>query len=389
VKRSLTVALVAVLALALAGEAAAKTGSGRGGVKLSKVGRFNSPVFVAVAPGSSTLYVVEQPGRIMALSKGKRRTFLDISGKVTFGGEQGLLSVAFPPNHQQSGLFYVYYVTSGGDLAIEEYRRVSATAADPGSARRLLTVNHPGAGNHNGGQLQFGPDGFLYAGTGDGGSAGDPGDDAQNPNSLLGKMLRINPAPSGPGQYSIPAGNPFAGGGGAPEVYSLGLRNPFRFSFDLVSAGQPRIAIGDVGQNRFEEVDYENVSDAAGANFGWNDFEGFEPFAGAFAPGPSRHDRPIRVYSLGGAACALIGGYVSRSKQVPSIRGRYVYGDFCTGKLQSFVPSLGGAQKNRKLSLTVPQLTSFGEGVKGALYATSLDGPVFKLVAKKKKKKRG
>jgi hypothetical protein len=171
----------------------------------------------------------------------------------------------------------------------------------------------------------------------------------------------------------------------------MGLRNPFRFSFDRTSPGGPHIIIGDVGQNRFEEVDYETVSGAAGANFGWNDFEGNEPFGGAIAPGPARHDRPIKVYSLAGDACALIGGYVSRAPKLPSILGRYVYGDFCTGKLQTFVPTLGGAQKNRKLGVTVPMLSSFGEGPSGALYATSLNGPVFKLVAKGKggaKKKR-
>ena len=218
--------------------------------------------------------------------KGKRSTFLDIRGKVLFGGEQGLLSIAFPGDYAQSGLFYVYYVTGGGDLAVEEYRRASAKRADPGSARRILTVNHPGESNHNGGQIQFGPDGFLYAGTGDGGGGGDPDNSAQNPQSLLGKIIKINPNP---------------GGSPAASIAALGLRNPFRFSFDTISANAPRIIIGDVGQDNFEEVDYETLASLGGANFGWNDFEGFSAFSGGDPPAPARHDRPIKVYSLDGA----------------------------------------------------------------------------------------
>ena len=387
--RLLELLALVVLIATLASEAVAKVGSGRGGVKLSKVGRFQSPVYVDSAPGGSALFVVEQPGRIIALSKGKRRTFLDIRGQVTFGGEQGLLSLAFAPDYQQSGVFYVYYVTSGGDLAIEEYRRgATPTQADAGSARRVLTINHPSAGNHNGGQLAFGPDGLLYAGTGDGGGAGDPGDDAQNPNSLLGKLLRIDPRPSGGQPYGIPAGNPFAAGG-APEVYSLGLRNPFRFSFDSFTAGESRIAIGDVGQGRFEEIDYETVAGAAGANFGWNDFEGNDPFGGANPPAPSRHDRPIKTYPLTGGACAVIGGFVSTSKKLASIRGRYLYGDHCLGRLRTLIPGLGSGKKDRRLGrLQVPMLSSFGEGANGSLYATSLQGRVFKLVPAKKPGRR-
>ena len=179
--------------------------------------------------------MVEQPGRIEVLRKGKRKTFLDIRGEVLPGGEQGLLSVAFAPDYQQSGFLYVYYVTNSGDLAIEEYKRASASRADRGSARRVLTVNHPGQPNHNGGQLQFGPDGFLYIGTGDGGGGGDPDNSAQDTGSLLGKILRIDPRPSGGQPYGSPGSNPFVGDPGRDEIYALGLRNPFRFSFDRVS----------------------------------------------------------------------------------------------------------------------------------------------------------
>jgi glucose/arabinose dehydrogenase len=341
-------------------------------LKLKRVGRFAQPVYVAAAPGVQGIFVVEQGGRIRLVQKGKRRTFLDIRGEVLDGGEQGLLSVAFPPDYRSSGLFYVYFTTNGGDIAVNEYRRATPRRADAGSARRILTVNHPGQSNHNGGQLQFGPDGFLYAGTGDGGGAGDPDNSAQDPNSNLGKILRIDPNP---------------GGSPSVEVYSLGLRNPFRFSFDTVSARQPRIVIGDVGQNRFEEVDYETLAAARGANFGWNDFEGFSPFDGANPPAPSRHDRPIKVYSLGGNRCALIGGYVVRARSLKGLFKRYVYGDYCNGKLRSFTPRLNGAKRDRGLGLNVPSLTSFGEGPGGSLYATSQNGPVFRVVSTRGRKR--
>jgi glucose/arabinose dehydrogenase len=354
-----------------------------GGIGLKRVGRFDQPTYVSGAPGEKGVFVVEQPGRISLLRKGKRSTFLDIRGQVLPGGEQGLLSVAFPSNYAQSRLFYVYYVANSGDLAIEEYT-AGAKAANPGSARRVLTVAHPGESNHNGGQLQFGPDGFLYIGTGDGGGGGDPDDSAQDTNSLLGKILRIDPRPGGGQPYTSPGSNPFVGDPGRDEIYALGLRNPFRFSFDRFSPKGPHIVIGDVGQDRFEEVDYETVAGARGANFGWNDFEGNSAFGGGSGGPPSRHDRPIKVYSLNGEACALIGGFVVGSKKLKGLTGRYVYGDFCVGKLRSFIPSLKGAKRDRGVGVTVPMLSSFGLGPGKTLYATSLNGSVFKLVRKRK-----
>ena len=366
-------AALGAAALALLLDASLGAGDAEAKLKLKRVGRFQQPVYVASAPGVKGIFVVEQAGRVVLASKGKRRTFLDIRGEVLAGGEQGLLSVAFAPDYRSSGLFYAYFTTNGGDIAVNEYRRATPKRADAGSARRILTVNHPGQSNHNGGQVQFGPDGFLYAGTGDGGGAGDPDDSAQDPGSNLGKILRIDPNPGGPPSV---------------EVYSLGLRNPFRFSFDTVSARRPRIIIGDVGQNRFEEVDYETLAGARGANFGWNDFEGFSPFEGADPPAPSRHDRPIKVLPLGSAGrCALIGGYVVRSRALKGLFKRYVYGDYCNGKLRAFTPRLGGARRDRGLGLTVPSLTSFGEGRGGALYATSQNGPVFRVVSTRRKKR--
>ena len=260
------VALVAALCLAVAQPADAKPR-----VKLKRIGRFHSPTYVTSAPGIGGVVVVERGGRIRLVEGRKRRTFTNISGSVSTGGERGLLSVAFSPDYAASRLLYVYFTDRSGDLEIAElHADGDGRHADPATLRPILIVPHPNHSNHNGGQLQFGPDGLLYAGTGDGGGAGDQPDNAQNPNSRLGKLLRIDPV------------------SGAVGIYSIGLRNPYRFSFDLVSdPAQPRIAIGDVGQDRFEEIDYLPLASANGANFGWNDFEGFAPFAGAHPPTPA------------------------------------------------------------------------------------------------------
>jgi glucose/arabinose dehydrogenase len=373
-------AALAVAALGAAG-AFAKTG-----VKLKRIGRFHQPTYVTTAPSVPGVLVVEKAGRIKLVQGRHRRVFLNVAGLVSSGGERGLLSVAFPPDYATSRLLYVYFTNRGGDIVIAElHADPDGTHADAGTLRVVLTVPHPGQSNHNGGQLQFGPDGFLYAGTGDGGGAGDRPDNAQSLNSLLGKLLRIDPRAQGGAPYSTPPGNPFAGGGGRNEIYSYGLRNPFRFSFDLVTdPAQPRIAIADVGQDRFEELDYLSVAAAAGANFGWNDFEGFAPFEGAHPPTPGNATAPIKVYGLGGKACAMIGGYVVRDPALRSIFHRYVYGDFCSGAVRSLVPDPGGAKRDRPTGVRVRSLSSFGESSTGALYAASLDGPVYRFVPKRR-----
>jgi glucose/arabinose dehydrogenase len=322
---------------------------------------------VASAPGISGVFVVERGGRIRLVRGRKRHTFTNISDSVSTGGERGLLSVAFPPDYERSRLLYVYFTNRSGDIEIAELHADAAGTKAPASTlRRVLLVPHPNHSNHNGGQLQFGPDGLLYAGTGDGGGAGDAPDNAQNPDSRLGKLLRINPS------------------SGEVGIYSIGLRNPYRFSFDLVSdPGQPRLVIGDVGQNRFEEIDYLPVAAANGANFGWNDFEGFAPFPGAHPPTPSGTVKPIKVYPLTGGTCALIGGYVVRDRRLKSLFHRYVYGDFCAGKIRSLIPRLGGARKDRGTGLSVRDLSSFGETADGTLYATSLAGPVYRFVRRR------
>jgi glucose/arabinose dehydrogenase len=336
-------------------------------VKLKRIGRFQSPTYLTSAPGVPGVIVVERGGRIRLVQGRKRRNFTSIASNVSTGGERGLLSAAFAPDYASSRLLYVYFTNRAGDLVIAELRAdANGRHADPASLRPLVTIPHPNQSNHNGGQLQFGPDGMLYAGTGDGGGAGDQPDNAQNPNSRLGKILRIDPA------------------SGAVQVYSLGFRNPYRFSFDLVTdPSQPRLAIADVGQDRFDEIDYVPFAAAAGANFGWNDFEGFAPFSGAHPPTPSGTVRPIAVRSITGAGCAIIGGDVVTDRKLRPLFHRYVYGDFCTGKIRSLLPRLGGARKDRGTGLRVRDLSSFGETADGKLYATSLDGPVYRFVRRR------
>jgi glucose/arabinose dehydrogenase len=373
---------VAVALLALPSGAAAKPriGDGVGGVELRELGRFDSPTYAENAPGfGKLLFVVEQRGTIQVLRRDDAlgRPFLDIRGLVECCGEQGLLSVAFAPDYERSGHFYVYYTVRGGDLnRVAEFRRAAPTAADPGSARTVIEFPHPVFPNHNGGQLQFGPDGYLYVGTGDGGGGGDPDRNAQNPNSPLGKLLRIDPLPGAAGGHGIPPDNPLAGPiPGLDEIFSLGLRNPWRFSFDRKT---DRIAIADVGQGTREEVDYESPSTAKGANFGWDAFEGSRRSDQA-TPVPAGHQPPIFEYENAGANCAVIGGYVVRDRKLKPLYGRYIYTDLCAGRLRSFVPALDGARKDRALGHEVPSPTSFGEGVKGRIYVVSRAGPVWKL----------
>jgi len=389
----LAIALAAVLLLPAA--AGGHAGHGLKGVKvdpkgavgLKSIGRFNHPTYVAGHPTSPAVLVVEKFGKVRVVRKGKKRKrpFLNIKSLVsaTRLDERGLLSIAFAPDYASSGLVYAFYTERGGDLVVAEFKRGGSDLdADEGSQRILLDIPHP-ASNHNGGQLQFGPDGHLYVSTGDGGGAGDPDDSAQDTDSLLGKILRIDPRPSATQPYSIPPDNPFAAGGGKPEIYSLGLRNPYRFSFDTVSSGEPRIVIADVGQFRFEEIDYETLAGARGANFGWNDFEGFSPFGGANSPPPAADEKPILAYRTSSKSCSVIGGYVGRGASPGPVSDRYLYGDFCNGKLRTLVPDLDRARKVRSLGVTVPALTSFGETQNGTLYATSLNGPVYRLTRKR------
>ncbi len=355
-------------------------GSGDGGVHLRKIGNFDNPTYVDNAPGSKRLlFVTEQPGRIKVLrgSKILGHDFLDISDQVKCCGEEGLLSVAFAPDYKRTRRFYAYFTNHTGDNEVDEFKRSkrSRTHAAPGSERRVITFSHREFPNHNGGLLQFGPDGLLYIGTGDGGGSGDTLHNGQNVNTLLGKLLRIDPRAGGGRPYRIPASNPFAGSTpGADEIYALGLRNPWRYSFDSKTGD---LIIGDVGQNQYEEIDYE--TNARGANFGWNVLEGNHPYAGG--PTPANYHPPVLEYSHNGGACAVTGGYVVRDNSLPTLYGRYLYGDYCVGDLRSFIPNRGAhsASDDRPLGPNVPSLTSFGEGRNGHIYAASQGGPVYRL----------
>ena len=348
------------------------------GLKLVKVGSFENPVY-ATSHDREHLYVVEQGGRIIVKRKGARRTFLDIRGKVTAGGEQGLLSVAFSPRFAKDRRFYVYYTDTAGDQRVVEYRARNARRARPGSARLLLRMPDDES-NHNGGLLLFGPDRRLYIGTGDGGGGGDEHGrfgNAQDLGSLLGKILRIDPRPGNAGPYGVPRDNPFFMARGArSEVYSYGLRNPWRFSFDRRTGD---LAIGDVGQSAFEEIDFVGRGEGSGANFGWRVFEGDSRYAeGEEAPG---HVPPVMTFSHDDGYCSITGGVVVRDRRVPGAYGRYVFGDFCKGQILAARLSQD-EPRARATGLRVSALSSFGEDARGRVYAVSLNGPVYRLAAK-------
>jgi glucose/arabinose dehydrogenase len=357
-------------------------GDGEGGVRLDEIGTFEAPVFVAQPPGERRdMYVVEQGGRVMLVDDGEvaPEPFLDLSDETIAAGEQGLLSIAFAPDYRSSGRFYVDFTDLEGDTRVQEFRRSDSDprVADPATRRELLHVDQPYS-NHNGGLLLFGPDRKLYIGLGDGGAAEDPDRNGQDLGTLLGKILRIDPLPSGGRPYGIPRSNPFVDQGGArPEIYAYGLRNPWRFSFDRVGGA---LSIGDVGQNEFEEVDLVARDSAAGANFGWSAFEGDERFnSDQEAPG---HVSPVLTYPLDGDNCAVTGGYVVRDESLRSLYGRYLYGDFCAGELRSFTARPGEpANDDRALGVDIPQLSSFAEDGRGRIFATSLGGPVYRLAA--------
>jgi glucose/arabinose dehydrogenase len=314
---------------------------------------FNAPVYVA-APRSEpgVVYVVEQGGEIWRLRNGVRDTtpFLDVRSSIASGGERGLLSVAFDPGYAKNRLFYVDYTDTTGDTRVMRFRS-DGNHALPNTATQLLFVKQPYP-NHNGGQLQFGPDGYLYVGMGDGGSGGDPGNRAQNLKSRLGKLLRYK--------------------GGRWQNAAYGLRNPWRFSFDRTTGA---LWIGDVGQDTWEEID--TVKRGFGlTNFGWHVWEGRSRYTpGQATSGPGKVVFPVWVYQHGDDGCSVTGGYVYRGSAVPALRGRYVFGDYCSGKVWSY----SGGKATQFAS--VPQLSSFGEDAAGELYATSLTGSIYKLAA--------
>jgi glucose/arabinose dehydrogenase len=353
----LAVVLVAVALLAAGASlaAGAKTGFGRALV----VRGLDSPLQVT-APRSEPrrLYVVEQRGTIRVVERGKLRPgfFLDVRSSVTAGGEQGLLGLAFDPRYTSNRFVYVNYTDRQGDTQVVRFR-TNGSRVLPATARRLLRVDQPYA-NHNGGNLAFGPDGYLYVGLGDGGSAGDPEDRAQNMSSPLGKMLRLNVRRPG----------------SAPQIVALGLRNPWRYSFDRATGD---LYIGDVGQNEVEEIDFTPRVSPGLENYGWSALEGTRPYKSE-SLGPGALVSPIYEYTHA-RGCSVTGGFVYRGSARPAQRGRYVFGDYCSGTVWSLRVVGGKATAVRVEPFTIPSLASFGEDASGELYATSLQGMVYRL----------
>jgi glucose/arabinose dehydrogenase len=363
-------------------------------------GGLNQPVGVTHAgDGSGRLFIVEQTGRIRIWRASDATLlatpFLDLSGIVgpcasaTDCGERGLLGLAFHPDYPTNGLFYVYYTQiSGGDVAIARY----SVSANPNVANTsgtvLLTIEHSSATNHNGGQLAFGPDGFLYAGVGDGGGGGDPFENGQNRDALLGKILRLDidrdDFPADPNlNYGIPAGNPFVGTAGRDEVWTWGMRNPWRFSFDRLTGD---LFIGDVGQDAFEEIDFQAASSAGGENYGWDCREGAHVYTGTDNDGNAGCDGvtfvdPILEYAQASGNCSVTGGFVYRGLVASPLSGNYLFGDFCTGRIWRGVPAAGGGWSRVDLVDTNFGISSFGEGETGRLYFTDLFGDTLQWIA--------
>ena len=309
----------------------------------------------------SRLYAVEQAGRIVYLINGRvRGTFVDLRDRITSGGEQGLLSVAFHPSYKRNHRFYVDYTDKQGNTRVVEFRSRNGRGLKS-TARQLLFVRQPYA-NHNGGELQFDRHGLLYVGMGDGGSAGDPGNRAQNPRERLGKLLRTNPLKRG----------------ARWQMIGLGLRNPWRFSFDSANGD---LYIGDVGQGEWEEIDYRAAA-AVGtlANYGWHVFEGRTRFSNT-SLGPGLLVSPVNVYSHADNNCSVTGGYVYRGHAVAAAVGRYFFGDYCSGTISSLRVQTGSAADVRREPFRVASLTSFGEDAAGELYMATGDGRIYKLGA--------
>jgi glucose/arabinose dehydrogenase len=381
-RRTVAGTLAAALLVAACGSGGDPAAAPASGVRLVPVGTFDAPVWVTAAPGDGRrLFVVEQAGRIMEVRSGRKlaQPFLDLRSRVLAGGEQGMFSLAFAPDYARSGLFYVAYTGRDGSQNVVEARRAGPDRADPSSVRLVLRMADSET-NHNGGSLVFGPDGLLYIGTGDGGGGNDqhgPRGNAQSLGSLLGKILRIDPRRTDGRPYSVPASNPFVARAGARgEIYSYGLRNPWRFSFDRRTGD---LSIGDVGQNLVEEVDFVRKGRGRGANFGWRPFEGRrrnfdEPAPGAIGP--------VLLHTHAEGWCSVTGGYVVRDSGVPALYGRYVYGDYCDGRIR--VAKLVERRTVRDASLGLPRiegLSSFGEDASGRVYVASLAGPVYRLAA--------
>jgi glucose/arabinose dehydrogenase len=351
-------------------------------VKLTELAELERPVAMAIRKGDASLYVVEKPGRVRAIRAGQLvdQPVLDITDRVdSNGNEQGLLGLAFSPDATK---LYVHYSSQpNGDTEVDEFTVAADGTVDAGSRRQVLTTEQPQS-NHNGGELTFGPDGYLYLGLGDGGSAGDQGGghasggNGQSLGTLLGKLLRIDPTPSGGQPYTVPADNPFVNTAGArPEIWSYGLRNPWRFTFDKTTGD---LWIGDVGQNAYEEIDFaaRSAGGGKGVNYGWNVREGLHSFRDGDAPGAVD---PVYELSHDGGNCSVTGGYVYRGTRIPALRGGYLFADYCGGQLRAIALENGTVAQERVLPVRASSITSFGQDGDGELYVLSDSGAVLRV----------
>ena len=366
-------ALALPLALLCAAPAAAAP-------ELEPVASFAAPTFVTSPPGDPRLFVTERAGLVRIVGKDgvvKPAPFLDISSLTTTIGERGLFSIAFPPDYTASGLAYVFVTGADGSLQIREFRRspTDPNRAEPGAGRLVFSQPHP-LSNHNGGQVQFGADGLLYAGFGDGGGTRDPDQNGQSLDTLLGKLIRIDPRQTAGGApYAIPPGNPIAGATlGRDEIWAYGLRNPYRFSFDRQTGD---LWIGDVGQDNREEVDRATAG-VGGQNYGWRCYEGTIPTP--MVPTPCEatgHVPPLfELDQVADGVCSITGGYVVRDPGLPTLSGRYLYGDLCVPEIQSATTD---GEPGTGTGMSVSSLVSFGQDACGRLYTVSLSGPVSRI----------
>lgn len=337
----------------------------------------DNPVFLAAPPGDARLFIVERPGRIRIVQNGGLlvQPFLDIGALVSPAGEGGLLSLAFDPQFDSNGYFYVCFTDLDENIVVARYTvSQNRNVADPTSGLQIVRVAHPTYINHFGGLVAFGTDGLLYVGTGDGGGEGDPLANGQNPASLLGKLLRIDVRAAAPGQpYTIPPSNPFAGQAGRrAEIWAWGLRNPWRYAFD-----GNQLYIADVGQDAREEVDIAGAAQG-GLNYGWNTMEGTLCFNAATC---DRTGLTLPAFEYDhGHGCAIVGGYVYRGSALPELAGRYFYSDYCDGFLKSFLANVSGVLEQRDWGLALGQVVSFGQDGQGELYLITAVGEVDKIV---------
>ncbi|MGA6223798.1 PQQ-dependent sugar dehydrogenase [Streptomyces umbrinus] len=363
-----TICLVASLALttASADEPAAPRQAAK--VALKEVARAQNPIAGAAGPGG-TVWIAERAGTVRVLDdKGLGEPVLDISDETTTDGERGLLGIAFDKKFAH---FYISYTNLEGTSTVDEFA-VRHGKIRPNTRRTVITQRQPYS-NHNGGDIRFGPDGYLYIALGDGGSGGDPHGNGQNLDTLLGKMLRIDPQGGKP--YAIPRDNPFVNDPNAKdEIWAYGLRNPWRFSFDARTGD---LLIADVGQNDWEEIDWAPAKSRGGENYGWSQMEGTHPFRGGTEP--ANHVPPVHEYDRTGLGCAVTGGYVYRGRAIPDLKGQYVFSDYCDGTLRTLRMKNGKVTGESDLGVNGGEVISFVQGGDGELYVLGIGGSVSRI----------